>query len=64
MTKDKLYSVVFHYSIQVEAEDKEEAERLACDDYRLNQPPQLNELAISIEEIEKIPISEGDFSND
>ena len=54
MKKDenKVYSVVFHHTLHIEAGDKEEAERLACEDYILNQPPQLNELAISVDEIE------------
>ena len=47
----KVYNVVFHYTLHIEADDKEEAEKLACEDYRLNQPPQLDELAMSIEEI-------------
>ena len=34
MKKDenKVYSVVFHHTLHIEAGDKEEAERLACED--------------------------------
>ncbi len=49
----KTYNVVFHYHLEIEADSKEQAERLACDDYRLNQPPQLDELAITIEQKEE-----------
>ena len=49
----KKYNVVFHYHLMIEADSKERAEELACDDYRLNQAPQLDELAITIEEKEE-----------
>jgi hypothetical protein len=50
MKEYKKYNVVFHYHLEIEADSKEQAEKFACDDYRLNQPPQLNDLAITIEE--------------
>jgi|TARA_R100000501_G_C2513282_1_gene43874 hypothetical protein len=48
------YNIVFHYHLEVEADSKERAEELACDDYRLNQPPQLDELSITVEQKETV----------
>ena len=31
-----IYNIVFHYHLEVEADSKERAEELACDDYKLN----------------------------
>tara|TARA_Y100001973_G_scaffold82057_1_gene121177 strand:- start:2197 stop:2379 length:183 start_codon:yes stop_codon:yes gene_type:complete len=49
--KSKVYSVVFQYTMHIEADSKEEAERLAYEDYRLQQPD-VYQLGISIDEIE------------
>jgi hypothetical protein len=50
----KEYSVVFHYSVRVHAEDEETAENMAWKEFGQSDPTHMDEFTYTIEEMESV----------